>query len=111
MEGLNKSIDFQDSFNSRQFDIEPNILSQTSTSSSSLNISPRSKYKIQKHQSSVKFPSSVVYGYNDMPRGHNIHAPALINGVLVPELNEEINDAYDDLIKGRVLNLILGKSY
>ena len=86
-------------------------MSQTSTSSPSLNISPRSKYKIQKHKSSgsVKFPSSVVYGYNDMPRGHNIHAPALINGVLVPELNEEINDAYDDLIKGSVLNRLLGK--
>ena len=39
-----------------------------------------------------------ISGVPDVPEGVESHAPVMISGVLVPEIVEEINDAYDDLL-------------
>ena len=35
----------------------------------------------------------------DIPEGSDSHGPVIISGVLVPELVEELNDAYNDLLQ------------
>ena len=41
---------------------------------------------------------SRVAGRHDKLPGVEPHGPALVSGILVPELNEEVVDAYDDLL-------------
>ena len=36
---------------------------------------------------------------SDLPRGCESHGPVLASGVLVPEVVEEISDAYDDMVR------------
>ena len=40
----------------------------------------------------------IIPGVPDVPEGSESHGPVMISGVLVPEIVEEINDAYDDLL-------------
>ena len=40
----------------------------------------------------------MISGVPDVPEGSESHGPIMISGVLVPEIVEEINDAYDDLL-------------
>lgn len=46
--------------------------------------------RVEKKQS----PASII----DIPEGSDSHGPVIISGVLVPELVEELNDAYNDLL-------------
>ena len=57
--------------------------------------SPQAKYILRKKSRRIQNFANKV----DLPQGSDHHGPALIDGVNVPEVNEEINDAYDDLIR------------
>ena len=59
--------------------------------------SPKAKYIVRKKRRKIQ--SFATKSYGDLPQGSDDHGPALIDGVNVPEVNEEINDAYDDLIR------------
>ena len=37
--------------------------------------------------------------FSDLPGGSESHGPVLASGVLVPEITEEISDAYDDMVR------------
>ena len=37
--------------------------------------------------------------FSDLPHGCESHGPVLAHGVLVPELAEEVSDAYDDMVR------------
>ena len=48
---------------------------------------------------SVDVNFSLPAGITDIPEGSDSHGPVIISGVLVPELVEELNDAYNDLLQ------------
>ena len=37
--------------------------------------------------------------FSDLPHGCESHGPVLAQGVLVPEMAEEVSDAYDDMVR------------